>query len=236
VLANGSGADAGPLELGRILIWAALPPSPSAIVACSDDVEAGWADLGSGIVANPLDFLLLARGPLRQARLLEPEVRAPCCDSRLLVELRSDELTYRSVLHRPAPAPAPELLRLEVTYRGREASAWAVCHWNSRALDPVEAAGVLIVDQRRSDEARPSVYVLWRDVDGVPRGWEAFDDLPDPGAFALALDTHFRYVARDEELLVVDRSPLPRPGEQHALSPELISTVQLARPPLPPTT
>jgi hypothetical protein len=80
------------------------------------------------------------------------------------------------------------------------------------------------------------VYVLWRDVDGVARGWEAFDDLPDPGAFALALDTHFRYVARDQELLVVDRSPLPRPGEQHVLSPELVSTLPLARAPLPPST
>jgi hypothetical protein len=238
VLANGGGDDARPLtEHCQLLIWAPLPPSPGAIAACGEDGAAGRTDLGSGIVANPLDFLLLARAPMRRARLLESEAGPPCCGSRLLVELSSDELTYRSVLHRPEPVPPAEVLRLEDAYPAREASAWAVCHWNSRALDPVEPAGILLLNQRHTEnESRPSLYVLWRDVDGFARGWEAFGDVPDPRALALALDTHFRYVARDQELLVVDRSPLPRPGPEAALSSELVSSAALARPPLPPKT
>jgi hypothetical protein len=235
LLTNGALENADPVtDVAQLLVWAPLPSSSGAIAAFSDDPDARRSDLGAGVVASLFDFFQMARGPMRALRVLQSEAEARCCGSRFLVELSSDELTYRSTVHQPLPVPPAELLDLEVRYPPRSASEWAVCDWNSQAVDPVDPAGLLLVNSRHDDPADgAALYVLWRDVDGFPRGWEAFDDAPDPSALDLALDRHFRYAARDQEFLVVDRSPVPRLGQRAALTHELVSTVPMAAPPLP---
>jgi hypothetical protein len=184
-------------------------------------------------MGGALEFIEQARGPLRRLSMVQASSPIPCCDSALLVELATDELVLRAALHQPAAGAAEELRRLRPAYSPREASDWAVCEWNSRLVDPVEAAGILLVDAHLAGGASPQVYILWQDVDGAARAWEGFAELPDPRLLQAALQDHFRYVARDEELLVVDRSPISPLGRRGALSEELVHTTPFARPPLP---
>jgi hypothetical protein len=187
----------------------------------------------SGHMAGALEFLERARGPLRTLRVLQSGAAAPCCGSRSLVELGTDELLLRAPLHEPAARSGEEFGRLRAEYSPREASDWAVCEWNSHLLDPLEAAGVLLVDAHLAAGQAPLAYVLWQDVDGVPRAWETFADLPEPGLLQAALVDHFRYAARDAELLVIDRSPTRPVGRRAPLAEELVDTAPFARPPLP---
>jgi hypothetical protein len=70
-------------------------------------------------------------------------------------------------------------------------------------------------------------------VDGAARAWETFGELADPRRLRAALRDHFRYVDREEELLVVDRSPVSPVGRRGQLTEELVNTATFARPPLP---
>jgi hypothetical protein len=219
-------------ELCQLLVWAPLPNQEGAIA----EYSGGTSERGSwgwGTVASPLDYLEQAGGALRQLRLLESSSPLPCCQSEVVIELASDALVFRSPVHSPATGPSPDLADLRPTYPAREAGEWAVCDWNARALDPLDAAGVLLLSQGPGDQARvPSAYVLWRDVDGVPRGWEAFEDLADPASLVRALGSEFRYAARDEELLVVDSSPAAPIGRHRPITEELLTTRAFARPQL----
>jgi hypothetical protein len=227
VLANGSGENAHPLQGVRgVLIWAPLRTSPSAIAAHATVVMA------SGVVASPLAFLEQAEGPLRTFRLLEAGAPAACCRSSWLVELTTEKLVFRGVVHQPGPRVPEDLLQLRPAYSAREASAWAVCEWNSRPLDPVEVAGILLVDEFLTKGGSPALYVLWQDVDGVPRAWEDLGEVADPRVLTAAFGAHFRYVARDEDLLVVDQSPITPLGRNGTLTEELVFTKPYARPPL----
>jgi hypothetical protein len=179
------------------------------------------------------EFIEQARGPLRTLGILHASAPIPCCGSAFLVELATDDLALRAALHEPAARAAEELRSLRPAYSPREASDWAVCEWNSRLLDPVEAAGILLVDAHLAGGASPQVYILWQDVDGAARAWEGFAELPDPRLLRSALKDHFRYVDRDEELLVVDRSPISPVGRRGPLTEELVHTTPFARPPLP---
>ena len=232
LLVNGV-AGGEPLETGGVLVWAPLKATATALAhPVSPGAEPG---LMSGYLAGTLEFLDQARSALRTLRVLEAGAAAPCCGSRVLLELATDELELRAVLHQTASRADEELGRLRAAYPPREAGDWAVCEWNSRSLDPLDAAGILLVDARLAGDGSPLVYVLWQDVDGMPRAWEAFADLTEPRVLQAALTDHFRYAARDEELLVVDSSPIVPPGRRGPLSEELVHTTPFARPPLPET-
>jgi hypothetical protein len=233
LLLNGSSEGTREPIPGRAaLVWAPLPGGRATALALPAASGPEMA-LTSGSISGTLEFMEQARGPLRRLSVVRAGSPIPCCDSALLVELATDELVLRAALHEPAAGAAEELRRLRPEYSQREASDWAVCDWNSRLLDPVEAAGILLVDAQLAGGASPLVYLLWRDVDGAARAWEAFGELPDPGLFRSALRDHFRYVARDEQLLVVDRSPVSPVGRRGPLTEELVHTAPFARPPLP---
>ncbi|MBJ7596948.1 MAG: hypothetical protein JF922_02515 [Candidatus Dormibacteraeota bacterium] len=233
LLVNSAGEGQREPIAGRaVLVWAPLPEGRATALA----LPAGPGPemtVTSGSMSGTLEFIEQARGPLQRLTMVQANSPTPCCDSALLVELATDELVLRAALHEPAAGAAEELRRLRPEYSQREASDWAVCEWNSRLLDPVEAAGILLVDAQLAGGASPQVYLLWRDVDGAARAWEGFGELPDPGLLHSALRDHFRYVARDEQLLVVDRSPVSPVGRRGPLSEELVHTAPFARPPLP---
>jgi hypothetical protein len=173
------------------------------------------------------------QGPLRSLVLLQAATPSSCCQSPLLIELAADEAVFRTVIHQPIPRAAPELLQLRSAYPPVPAGGRSAYEWNSRSLDPVEASGLLILAGGPDGSPGPSVYLLWADEDGTPRAWEAFSDLPQPRLLRAAFGDHFRYVDRDEELLVVDRSPGDPLGRRPALTEEHVSTTPFARPPLP---
>jgi hypothetical protein len=232
LLVNGA-AEGEPLETGGVLVWAPLKATATALaLPVSPGAEPG---LMSGYLAGTLEFLDQARSSLRTLRVLEAGASAQCCGSRVLVELATEELELRAVLHQTASRADEEVGRLRAAYAPREAGDWAVCEWNSRSLDPLEAAGILLVDAGLAGGGSPLAYVLWQDVDQMPRAWEAFADLPDPRLLQAALTDHFRYVARDEELLVIDDSPIVPLGRRGPLAEELVHTAPFARPPLPET-
>ena len=189
--------------------------------------------LASGSLASPLQFLDEFSGPMTTLRLVESAAGARCCGSPLMVEFAASTLVFRGTLHRPAPGPAAQLLELERAYPRRQAGEWAACEWNSRWLDPVEPAGVLFSDERVEGGRGPAAYVLWRDVDGRPRAWERLGDPLVLEDLAGALGGQFRYVDRDQELLVVDRSPVGAAARGRPLSDELVQTEPFATPPLP---
>ena len=232
LLANRA-AEGRPRHTGDTLVWVPLPTKgrASALVLPAAAGEPG-PGVVSGCLAGPLELLGQAMGPLRTLRLLEAGEAADCCGSRLLVELETAELRLIARLHESVPAAGSELRRLRAAYAQREAGDWAMAEWNSRLLDPVDPAGILLVDARLAGGGSPQVYVLWQDVDRVPRAWEAFAELPQPNLLRAALADHFRYVARDAELLVVDRSPINPLGRRAPLSEELVYTAPFARPPL----
>lgn len=232
LLVNGP-AEGEPRETGGILVWAPFPATQRATAVALPVASGAEPGLTSGDTAGTLEFLDQAGGPLRTLRILEARAQARCCGGRLLVELATDELRLVALLHQPASRAGEELKRLRAAYSPREASDWAVCEWNSRRLDPLEAAGILVVDSQLAGGGSPLVYVLWQDVDGVPRAWETFAELSEPRLLQAALNDHFRYAARDEELLVIDRSPITTPGHRGPLSEELVHTAPFARPPLP---
>jgi hypothetical protein len=231
LLFNGPAAPSRPLSGAQeLLIWAPAGAAEAAAVYPDPDAERRPA---SGVLASLLPFLAELGGPLGGMRLLESEAAAACCGSRLVVELAGSALVFRVVLHRPSAAPAPQLLELRPAYPRRQASEWAVCEWNSRWLDPVEASGVLFADERIAPSGGPAAYVLWRDVDGAPRAWEAFAAPLLPELVAQALGGQFRYVDRDHDLLVVDRSPAQPAAGRRPLVDELVQTEAFATPPLP---
>jgi hypothetical protein len=211
-----------------VAIWASL---------LAERRAAAWARVGAdgaaGLVVSPREFLAQVRGALSEVRVLDAGAPAACCGGRLLVEIATDELLFRALLHGPEELAREELGRLRPGYPPREASRWAVSEWNSRALDPLDPAGVLVLDARQAGTASPQLFVLWQDVDGEPRGWEALGELAEPRLLQAALAGDFRYAARDEELLVIDRSPRRPLGDTGPLAEELVDTEPFAHPPLP---
>ena len=214
-----------------LLVWAPLSGSAAVATArLASDHEGG---LASGALYSPLDFLAEVEGPLATLRLLESDAPSRCCGSSLMVELAGATLVFRGAIHRPVPGPAAQLVELRPWYPRRQAGDWAVCEWNARWLDPVEPAGVLFADERLEGAAAPAAYVLWRDVDGVPRAWEKFVDPLLPELLSGALGGQFRYVDRDQEMLVVDRSPARPAIPRRPLTDERVHTAPFSRPPLP---
>ena len=233
ILENIAGSERRPAAgAEHVTLWSRLPVVGGAVVTYSDPASPGAVT--SGRLADPLTLLGQGRGGLQQLRMLEAEVETPCCQSRLAVELRADGAVFRGAVHRPTPGAAPEVAELRSNYPVRAASDWAVCDWNAHALDPLVAAGVLVVDDgaNAAGEQAPSLYVLWSDVDGVPRGWEAFGQLRDAPALQRALNADFRYGRRDQELLVIDRSPAPPPGHRSPTVSEKVTTTEFATPPI----
>ena len=233
ILENIAGSDRRPAAgAEHVTLWSRLPPVGGAVVTYSHAASPGAVI--SGRLADPLTLLGQGRGGLQQLRMLEAEVETPCCQSRLAVELRADGAVFRGAVHRPMPGAAPEVAELRSTYPVRAAGDWAVCDWNAHALDPLVAAGMLVVDDATdaAGERAPSLYVLWRDVDGVPRGWEAFGHLRDAPALQRALNADFRYARRDRELLVIDRSPPPPPGQRSPTVSENVTTTEFATLPI----
>lgn len=224
-------------QASEVALWSPVPGVGRAAAAYFDLTNEGRP--ATGQVADPLGLLQQA-GELLQLRLLETGVATPCCGSRLAVELEAARLVFRGAVHQPAPGPAAEVAALRPAYPVRAASEWAVCDWNAHLLDPLQAAGVLIVkgsSEKAAPEAAahspvPEIYVLWQDVNHVPRGWEAFTELSDPSALTRAFNAEFRYAAREEELLVVDRSIPAPPGPPSPISSEHVTSGPFAAPPL----
>jgi hypothetical protein len=225
----GQAISAEPTAGGPVLVWAPLAEGPARALA----LPAAGVRGRSGKIGGVLELIEQAQGPLRALRVLRASATMPCCGSALLVEVATDELVLRAALHEPAVDAAEEVRRLRTAYPPRKASDWAVCEWNSRMLDPVDAAGILLLDPHLAAGDSPLVYVLWQDVDGAARAWETFGELADPRLLRAALRDHFRYVDREEELLVVDRSPVSPVGRRGQLTEELVNTATFARPPLP---
>jgi hypothetical protein len=215
------------------MVWAPVTSQAPATVAYHH--PAAERGIASGIVASPMGLLELLQGPLRSLRLLQAGTHSACCQSPLLIELAADEAIFRAVIHQPIPRATLELLQLRSAYPPVPAGDRNAYEWNSRSLDPVEASGLLILTGGLEGKPGPSVYLLWEDEDGAPRAWEAFSELSEPRLLRAAFGDHFRYVDRDKEILVVDRSPSEPLGRRPPLTEEHVHTTPFARPPLPDT-
>jgi hypothetical protein len=217
-------------DIPGVMIWVPAGSGVPATVAYGHpEAEQGIA---SGMIASPMGLLEQLEGPLRSLTLLEADSPAVCCQSPLLVELAGERTVFRAVLHQPLPRRTPELLQLRSSYPRAPAGDRRAYEWNSRSVDPVEAHGLLILAAPLDARQGPALYVLWRDEAGMPRAWEAFSDLPEPRLLRAALGDHFRYVDREQELLVVDRSPTEPLGRRMALTEEHVYTTPFAQPPL----
>jgi hypothetical protein len=232
LLLNGASEDFRPRpDVGGLMVWAPVTSEAATTVAYHH--PAAERGIASGIVASPMGLLEQLQGPLRSLRLLQARTPSACCQSPLLIELAADEAVFRAVIHQPVPRAMPELLQLRGAYPPVPAGDRSAYEWNSRSLDPVEALGLLVLGGGLDGKPGPSVYLLWGVEDGAPRAWEAFSELPEPRLLRAAFGEHFRYVDRDEELLVVDRSPSEPLGRRPPLTEEHVYTTPFARPALP---
>src|ERR1700730_14995330 len=112
LLFNGAGeGQAEPLPGTAVLVWAPLPSAGRATALAFPFAGGPQPHLTSGFLAGALEFLEMARGPLRTLRLLESSIPAHCCGSDQLVELATEELVLRATLHQPAPEAGEDLLR-----------------------------------------------------------------------------------------------------------------------------